>query len=165
MAKKEVTLTGPQVKALFERDRAKFEALRRKHASLQQMLFETVTALDALKNVKASDKDEKLKVLLGAGVYAEATLTDRENVEIVLAGNTLLKKTVDRALVDLEASKKDLEEEIRELANEENRLARELSGLSNVIGQAQQKAMAEMKKRRLEAKERESAEEKGKEKK
>ena len=98
MAKKEVTLTGPQVKALFERDRAKFEALRRRHGMVQQMLMETVTATDALKNVKTSGKNEKLKVLLGAGVYAEASLTDPENVEIVLAGGNLLKKPIDQAI-------------------------------------------------------------------
>ena len=156
MAKKEVTLTGHQIKALFERDRAKFDHLRRRHAQTQQMLMETVTAADALKNVKASDKNEKLKVLLGAGVYAEASLTDKEAVEVVLAGGTLLKKPIDQAIRDLESRTKDLEEQIREIAKEETRLANQLTGLSNVITSANKKVVEEMKKARLEEKKKEN---------
>ena len=152
MAKKEVTLTGQQVKALFERDRAKFDQLRQRHAQIQRMLMETVTAADALKNVKASDKNEKLKVLLGAGVYAEASLTDKETVEVVLAGGTLLKKPIDQAIRDLESRTKDLEEQLKEIAKEETRLANQLTGLSNVLTTANKKALEEMKKARLEEK-------------
>jgi prefoldin alpha subunit len=153
MTKKEVTMTGPQVRALYERDQAKFNALRQKHAQMQQLIAETVNAIETLKKVKDSDKNERMKVLLGAGVYAEVTLADKENVETVLAGSTLLKKTVEQAVKDLEERRQGLQDQIKQVVNEEQKLANELGGLSNVINQAQQHAMEQAKKARLEKKE------------
>jgi len=151
--KKEVTLTGPQVRALYERDQAKFNALRQRHAMLNQLTNETANTIETLKKVKESDKNEKMKVLIGAGVYAEVTLADKENVETVLAGNTLLKKTVEQAIKDLEERRQSLNDQLKQLANEEQKLANELGGLNNVITQAQRKAMEEAKKKRLAEKE------------
>lgn len=151
--KKEVTLTGPQVRALYQKDQARFNALRQRHAQLQQAALEASTAIETLKKVKSSDKNERMKVLLGAGVYAEVTLADKENVETVLAGSTLLKKTVEQAIKDLEERREGLNEQVKQVADEEQKLAKELSGLGNVITQAQRKALEEAKKKRLAEKE------------
>ena len=150
---KEVKLTGNQVRALYERDQAKFNALRQRMMQVQQLAMDNNNAIETLKKVKTSDKNENMKILLGAGVYAEVTLADKENVETVLAGNTLLKKTVEQAIKDLEERRQSLNDQIKQLANEEQRLARELSGLGNVLNQVKQKAVEQAKQARLEEKE------------
>ena len=134
--KQEVTLSGAQVMNFYNNERNKLSIIQRRFDSLQNLLNETMLSINSLNELKKSSKNEKILVNLGAGVFADASIENNGKVKVSLAGNVVLDKPVDEALLDLEKRKNELEKDINVTINEQEATLKQISALENVINTA-----------------------------
>ena|SRR3989344_1324055 len=134
--KQEVTLSGAQVMNFYNNERNKLSIIQRRFDSLQNLLNETMLSINSLNELKKSSKNEKILVNLGAGVFADALIENNGKVKVSLAGNVVLDKPVDEALLDLEKRKNELEKDINVTINEQEATLKQISALENVINTA-----------------------------
>lgn len=135
-AKKEVSLSGEQVMHFYNNEREKLKIIQNRQGSLQNLMNETLLTIEALNELKKAQKNEKILVPLGAGVFADATLNETQKVKISLGGNVILDAGIERALGDLDKRKNELEKDLQMTMKEESQTINQINALGNVISQA-----------------------------
>lgn len=133
--KKEVELSGRQLIEAFRSDEAKVNAIGKRQQALQNMLGEMAVAAEAAREIHKTAKDENALVHLGAGVYAEAKITNVKKVKNSLAGNVLIDMPANSAAAQLEEEIKKTREEISALQKERQVVEQNMRNIAAVIEQ------------------------------
>ncbi|MDO8538579.1 MAG: prefoldin subunit alpha [archaeon] len=132
----EVSMSGEQVMNFYKNEREKLKIIQNRNMSLNNLLNETLLTMDSLNEIKKTQKNEKILVPLGAGVFADATLIENEKVKISLGGNVMIDAQIEKALDDLGKRKEELEKDIEMTVKEENQTINQINSLGNIIQQA-----------------------------
>lgn len=140
---KEVKLTGNQIAEMLNSEKAKFNAIMQRINELQSAMIETKGSINALKEL-SKQKNAKILVPLGAGVFLEANIESPENVKITLPGNVIVQKSNEEAVKEVEKHAEALGNEINALQKEQQQTAINAGNLENIIRTAQ----AQMKKQK-----------------
>ena len=85
---------------------------------MQGVLAEANVAEEAIEEIKKAEKNEKIIVDLGAGIYAEAMLDNNDRFKTAFAGNILLNSDAKKTKEHLTAQKEMIQKEIGVVSKE-----------------------------------------------
>jgi prefoldin alpha subunit len=121
----------PQALQLIQQERATLEALDIRLSNFQRMLEETLMVKETLEALQKIT-DKTVMVGLGAGVFADATLSNPKRVKVTLGGGIIQEDSVENALTGLANREKEARENITQLEEERRKLLVNLSSLNTL---------------------------------
>jgi len=142
--KRQVTFTGAQLMAAYRKEEAKMGALQQRMQQLQALFFEASVAEEAVKEIKKAEKNEKIMVDLGAGVYAEAVIDSNDVFKTSLAGSILQNSDSKSTLDYLSKQKENMQKEIAVLEKEQEKTAAAMNELSGILQKGEEQARKRM---------------------
>jgi len=131
--KKEVTMTAQQLMEAYERERIKLNEIQIRLAAVQELMQETSGAIDAVKEIQKSEKENRVLVPLGSGVFANVEVKDKKKVLYSIAGNVMAYKAVSEAVEELEKKMEQLRKMIEFSRGEQQKTANNLNQLGRII--------------------------------
>ena len=131
--KKEVTMTAQQLMEAYERERIKLNEIQIRLAAVQELMQETSGAIDAVKEIQKSEKENRVLVPLGSGVFANVEVKDKKKVLYSIAGNVMAYKAVSEAVEELEKKMEKLRKMIEFSRGEQQKTANNLNQLGRII--------------------------------
>lgn len=131
--KKQVELKGRQVLQAYQEEQAKLEALQGKMQDLQTLMIETAAAEQSIQEIQAAEKNQKIMVALGAGMYVEATLESTKRVKTGLGDGVLMGSTVENAIKDLGKRREEIQKDIISIQKHEGATVQNLRNLGAAI--------------------------------
>ncbi len=117
---------------MLQQERQNLDAVIARIENFRQTLDETLIVKETLKTIQKTDAGEKTMVSLGAGVYADATLTSIKEVKITLGGGILKNATIEEALAGLEKRQEEAQVELSRLQEEERKLLANVQSLNQI---------------------------------
>ena len=93
------------------------DLLKKNIDKLTNVMIETMTSINALKEMTRLKADKESKIPLGAGVFVEATLKKQDNVLIEVGEGVIVEKPIKEALEELEKREKEIKENIENFQN------------------------------------------------
>ncbi len=135
--KKELKVTPQNLVETFKSDEAKMNALQRRMQNMQQVMNEMVFAAEALKEIQKAKKDEPIMISLGAGVYAEAKISNTKEVKSSLAGNVLATTDTGKTLKKIESELKKAQEEVINMQKEIEKVDANMQGIAAIFQESQ----------------------------
>ena len=136
--KPEKKVTPQNLVDTYYMDQKRLEALQKRQQEMQQILTEVSLTTETLKEIKKTKKDESIMVSLGAGVFAEAKITNTSEIKISLAGNVLADKKIDEAITKLAKEKNAAEKEMEKMRAERDKITQNMQAVSNLLEKARQ---------------------------
>jgi len=136
--KPEKKVTPQNLVDTYYMDQKRLEALQKRQQEMQQILTEVSLTTETLKEIKKTKKDESIMVSLGAGVFAEAKITNTSAIKISLAGNVLADKKIDEAITKLAKEKNAAEKEMEKMRAERDKITQNMQAVSNLLEKARQ---------------------------
>jgi len=140
--KKEIKVTAKQLVDTYKMDQRKAEEMQRKEITLREMLNEMLVATEAVKEIQKTSKDEPIMVSLGAGIYAEAKISNVKTVKKSLGGNILVESDTEKVLLKLQKEIEGTQKQLAGLRSEISKTMQNLQGISALLQQGQ-RAMQE----------------------
>ena len=122
----------------YYQDQRKLETVQRRQQEMQQILSEVTMTLETLKEIKNTKKDETMMVSLGAGVFAEAKITNTSTIKMSLAGNVLADKKITEAVTKLETETKAATKDLERLQVEKEKITQNMQAVSALLEKARQ---------------------------
>ncbi len=140
MAKKNKTVefSEQQVLETFRNEQNRLESMKRAFQMEQSMLGEIITAQESLKEIKKAKKGDRIFVFLGAGVFAEATIEDKEKVKQNIGSGVIIDQKIETTIQTLEKARESQEKNLGQIRQEIEKIDNNLQGLTRMIIQAQQ---------------------------
>ncbi len=130
---KEIKLSAQQLLNLFQREKAKIREIERQMNSLQNILTEILAARDAVKEIKGAEKGHPILLRLGAGILAEATVTQNKTVKKSLGGSVVVDSPVESVLSGLEEEHKKTLENVETLGAEHRKAAANANSFGQML--------------------------------
>lgn len=134
--KKEIKITGQQLRQTYEAEKAKLDALNRQMTTFQNIMRETIGAIQSIDEIEQTKKNDKILVSLGAGVYKEATIEQDNSVIRSISGNVLKKSSLKETKQYLEKKKKEVQSDIDALQGEINTTVSNLNNIARLLNTA-----------------------------
>ncbi len=135
--KKEIKMTQQQVIQNYEIHKQRLQQVNQRINSLISIIKELETSQNALKELE-KNKENNVQVMIGAGIYVEATIKQLEKVTVQLPNNVLVKKTIKETLKEIntriEETNKLIEETRKTLEHE----TKQMQFFQNILIQSQQ---------------------------
>lgn len=136
MEEKEIRITASQLAQAYEGERAKMDAVRSRIDMISGTQREAEVALMALDSMEKAQEGCKIKVSLGAGIYADAAITNPKEVGLVLVGNVMMPASIEKARNEMKKRKDDLARGLEAARKEQQRVATNMEGLARIIRSA-----------------------------
>ncbi|MEM4598209.1 MAG: prefoldin subunit alpha [Candidatus Diapherotrites archaeon] len=137
--KKEIKLSFEQILAMYQQNQQMLEAMVAQERFINNVIAEIDAAQDAIREIKASEKDTNVLVPLGAGVFAYARISDPSAVKLDIGNNYFERMPSAKAIERLEARKAQLSANLKEVLKRKNQAIASLSQLERIIQEAQKK--------------------------
>lgn len=136
--KAEKKVTPQNLVDTYYTDQRKLETVQRRQQEMQQILNEVTLTTEALKEIKNTKKDETMMVSLGAGIFAEAKITNTDTIKMSLAGNVLTDKKVTDAVTKLETETTAARKDLERLQTEKEKIIQNMQAVSALLEKARQ---------------------------
>ncbi len=143
--KKNIQMSGAEVRQAYDAERGKYDALAGQIRSLAGLARENMLAEDALRSIEDSKEGNDMLVSVGGGIYVEAKLKNVNEVQSALAGGTLVPKKIATTKAELAARKKSLEKEIEKLSKQQQAAANNMDMFAQVMNRAQRQIAEQQK--------------------
>ena len=137
---KQITLTGEQILALFQEEKAKLEAITRQLNSVQAVLTEVLLAEESVKELVKENFGGSILVNLGSGIFVEANIADAKKLKKSLAGSVALEAQPEEVLEELKKRKENAQKTLELFLRDQEKIYTNLNNLSRVISAAQAQA-------------------------
>jgi len=142
--KPKMEITAQQLIDTYRSDQARMDLLQRRQQSLLQMAAEMNAALDTVKEIQKAKEDETIMVSLGAGIFAEAKITNVKKIKESLAGNILIDSQPEKVLAELQEAMDKAKKEIETVQLEIQKTGQNMQGIGNIL-QESRKAVQQAK--------------------
>lgn len=136
--KKTVKLTEPQLVNAFNSERANLEGLQEQYSRTENYLQELLAARDALAAIQKAKDNEKIVVPLGAGVYIDAAIENKNTVKASFGSGVVMPTSIDEALKELEGRKTDTEKAVAGLQRDREQMLSNLNSLGKLLNTIEQ---------------------------
>ena len=133
----DVKISARKLLETYNADQRKFAELQRRENGVKHILAEILVAAEALKEISKAKKDDIMLVSLGAGIYAEAAVSNVKKFKDSLAGNVLVDTDAKDVLEKLENEKKGAQKELTGIRNEMIVTSKNLENISSILQEGQ----------------------------
>ncbi len=137
MAEEVEKISPEQLGPLYQRQRELLEQSRAQKQSLQDVLIEFNSAIDALNELKKAGKNDKIMLSLGGGVYIEAVVSDVQKVKGNIGGGVIQSISVDKVLLELEKRKNETIKSLELNAKDEAKLLESIASIELALNALQ----------------------------
>ena len=134
---REMKVTGQQLMDTYRNDQARLEGLEKKGKALQKVIVEMISALESVKGIGNTKEGEKTLISLGAGVYAEGTITNTKTLKSSIAGNVLIDTDIVKISKSLDEDLKKAGAEMTKTQTEMQKVQRNLQMVSQMLQKGQ----------------------------
>lgn len=142
-APKEIRVSFEQLLAMYQQNQYLLDSLNSQEKLLNNMIMETQASQDAMREIKASEKETNMLVPLGAGVFAYAKINDNSAVKIEIGNNVFERMPIAKAIEKLEERKAQLESNLKALVQRKQQVIASLAQIERIIAEAQRKMQTE----------------------
>ncbi|MEM0360396.1 MAG: hypothetical protein QXK06_03640 [Candidatus Diapherotrites archaeon] len=133
---REIVLSPQELISLYENQRNILETIVQQESAMLNALSEIAGAEEALKEIEKAGSSPKILVLLGAGVFAEAQVSNKQVKSDI--GTGILETTeIAKALNHLENKKKNVSANLSALQKKKQEVVAGLTGLEDAMRQMQ----------------------------
>lgn len=141
----EVRVSAEQLAETYRADQARMDLLQRRQQGLLQIANEMTAAIDAVKEIKKAEEGESIMVSLGAGIFAEAKITNVKKVKASLAGNILIDSEPEKALAELQTALDNARKDLETVQLEIQKVGDNMQGIATIIQHSQMAAAQQAK--------------------
>ncbi|MEW6294681.1 MAG: hypothetical protein AB1467_00070 [Candidatus Diapherotrites archaeon] len=137
---KQVKLSGEQIVALFQEEKAKLDSISMQINSVQTALTEVLFAEESLKELSKEGFEGPILVNLGSGVFIEGAVSNAKKLKKSLPGNVVLDVSPEEVSEELKKRKENAQKTLELLLRDRERIYSNLNNLSRIINAVQAQA-------------------------
>ena len=130
---KKVTLSVQELIQIYEQQKSQLNSFELLKRNINSSIIESLTALEALKEIKNSKKDNELLVSIGAGAFLNTKIESIKKIKLLIGTNTVKEFPLTNVKKKIEEKKALLEKELKKLLKEEGKLLQSIQGLEKML--------------------------------
>jgi prefoldin alpha subunit len=134
--KKEIKMNGKQIAQNYEMHKNRLQQINQRINSIITAQKELDTALKGIQQLK--NKENTVKVMIGAGVYTEAVIEKPKTLTVTLPNGILIEKTTEETIKEIQERITETKKILEETKKIQNQEAQQFQFFQNLLIQGQQ---------------------------